>query len=70
MTMSSKSNLGKKLRLYTKSKVFTPERPAYIADVSNNAIIDIKSGIDTNPTGEMIYKVAKALKIPVEELLE
>jgi len=41
-----------------------------LADVSNNTIINIEAGKQDNPTIEMLKKVAKALSVPVENLIK
>lgn len=45
------------------------EKLARLADVSNNTIINIESGKQTNPTISTIKKIAKALDVSVDELL-
>jgi DNA-binding XRE family transcriptional regulator len=37
--------------------------------VSNNTIINIEAGKQDNPTIDTLKKVAKALNIPVEDLI-
>ena len=68
--MSSKSSLAKKVETLRKEQGLSQERLAHLADVSNNTIINIEAGININPTTETLRKIAKALKIPVEELLK
>ena len=45
------------------------EKLARLADVSNNTIINIEAGNQDNPTIDTLKKVAKALDIPVEDLI-
>lgn len=45
------------------------EKLARLADVSNNTIVNIESGKQTNPTIETVSKIAKALDVSIEELL-
>lgn len=40
-----------------------------MADVANNMLIKMESGENKNPTLETLKKVAKALEVSVEELI-
>jgi transcriptional regulator with XRE-family HTH domain len=60
------SNKVKKLR---ERLGLSQEKLARLADVSNNTIINIESGKQTNPTISTIKKIAKALNVSVDELL-
>lgn len=60
------SNKVKKLR---EKLGLSQEKLARLADVSNNTVINIESGKQKNPTVETISKIAKALNVPIEELL-
>jgi DNA-binding XRE family transcriptional regulator len=46
------------------------EKLARLADVSNNTIINIEAGKQQNPTIETLKKIAKALNIPIEDLIK
>jgi len=52
-----------------KQKGLSQERLARLADVANNTIIKMESGENKNPTLETLRKVAKALDISVDELI-
>ena len=41
-----------------------------MADVANNTIIKIESGKNDNPTLDTLKKIAKALDISVDELIQ
>ncbi len=43
---------------------------ARLADVSNNTIINIEAGRQGNPTIETLKKIAKALNVPIEDLIK
>ncbi|PIP17181.1 MAG: hypothetical protein COX44_01335, partial [Candidatus Portnoybacteria bacterium CG23_combo_of_CG06-09_8_20_14_all_37_13] len=45
------------------------ERLARLANVANNTIVKIEAGKNKNPTLETLRKVAKALDISVDELI-
>jgi len=45
------------------------EKLARLADVSNNTIINTEAGKQDNPTIDTLKKVAKALSVPIENLI-
>ncbi|MFA5754582.1 MAG: helix-turn-helix transcriptional regulator [Patescibacteria group bacterium] len=67
--MSKNENLAKNVEKLRKQKGLSQERLARLADVANNTIIKMESGENKNPTLETLRKVAKALDISVEELI-
>ena len=69
MAESSKTNLVKKVKQLREKLGLSQEKLARLADVSNNTIINIEAGKQDNPTIDTLKKVAKALNIPVEELI-
>ena len=69
MAESSKTNLVKKVKQLREKLCLSQEKLARLADVSNNTIINIEAGKQDNPTIDTLKKVAKALNIPVEELI-
>ncbi len=58
-----------KIKHLREKKGLSQEKLARIADVSNNTIVNIESGKQTNPTIETVSKIAKALDVAIEELL-
>jgi len=69
MTESNKTNSAKKVKQLREKLNLSQEKLARLADVSNNTIINIEAGKQDNPTIETLKKVAKALNIPVEDLI-
>ena len=69
MVESSKTNLAKKVKQLREKLGLSQEKLARLADVSNNTVINIEVGKQDNPTIDTLKKVAKALNIPVEELI-
>mgnify|MGYP001396950993 FL=1 len=67
--MSKNENLAKNVEKLRKQKSLSQERLARLADVANNTIIKMESGENKNPTLETLRKVAKALDISVDELI-
>lgn len=58
-----------KIKKLREKKGLSQEKLARLADVSNNTIVNIESGKQTNPTIETVSKIAKALDVSIEELI-
>ena len=69
MAESSKTNLARKVKQLREKLGLSQEKLARLADVSNNTVINIEAGKQDNPTIDTLKKVAKALGIPVEDLI-
>ncbi|MCD6337044.1 MAG: helix-turn-helix transcriptional regulator [Candidatus Marinimicrobia bacterium] len=67
--MSNNQNLAKNIARLRKQKGFSQEKLARLADVANNTIIKMESGENKNPTLETLRKVAEALGVSVDELI-
>jgi len=70
MAQSSKNNLAKTVKRLREKMGISQEKLARLADVSNNTIINIEVGKQNNPTIETLRKIAKALNVPVEDLIK
>lgn len=64
--MSIASNL-KKIRA---EKGHSLEKVARLADLSLNTIVKIENGVNQNPTIDTLPKIAKALEIKVDDLIQ
>lgn len=64
--MSIANNL-KKIRA---EKGYSLERVARLADLSLNTIVKIENGVNKNPTIDTLSKIAKALEIGVDDLIQ
>ncbi len=64
--MSIANNL-KKIRA---EKGYSLERVARLADLSLNTIVKIENGANKNPTINTLSKIAKALEIGVDDLIQ
>ncbi|HEY4495022.1 MAG TPA: helix-turn-helix transcriptional regulator [Candidatus Paceibacterota bacterium] len=64
------SNITKNLRKLRKTKEFSQEKLARLADVANNTIIKIEAGKNQNPTLDTLKKIAKALEVSVDDLIK
>ena len=64
--MSIASNL-KKIRA---ENGYSLEKVARLADLSLNTIVKIENGVNQNPTIDTLSKIAKALEIKVDDLIQ
>ena len=64
------SNISKNIKRLRENKGLSQEKLARMADVANNTIIKIESGKNDNPTLDTLKKIAKALDISVDELIQ
>ncbi|TSC96280.1 MAG: helix-turn-helix domain-containing protein [Candidatus Berkelbacteria bacterium Licking1014_2] len=68
--MSNNQNLAKNIERLRKAKGLSQEKLARLADVANNTLIKMESGENQNPTLDTLKKVAKALDISVDDLIQ
>lgn len=61
--------LSKNLKKLREQKRLSQDRLAKLADVANNTIIKIEQGENINPTLETLKKMAKALEVSVDDLI-
>jgi transcriptional regulator with XRE-family HTH domain len=64
--MSIANNL-KKIRA---EKGYSLEKVARLADLSLNTIVKIEGGANINPTIDTLSKIAKALEVKVDDLIQ
>jgi len=69
MAESSKNNIAKTVKRLREKAGLSQEKLARLADVSNNTIINTEAGKQDNPTIDTLKKVAKALSVPIENLI-
>jgi len=62
--------LARNLKKLREKKWLSQDRLAKLADVANNTIIKIEQRENENPTLETLKKIAKALEISVDELIQ
>lgn len=67
--MSTNQNLAKNVKRLREAKGLSQERLARLADVANNTLIKMETGGNKNPTLETLKKVAKALEVSVDDLI-
>jgi putative transcriptional regulator len=61
--------LSKNLRKLREQKGLSQDRLAKIADIANNTIIKIEQGENQNPTLDTLKKLAKALDVSVDKII-
>ena len=61
--------LGKNLKKLRDKKGLSQDRLAKLADIANNTIIKIEQGENVNPRLDTLRKIAKALDVSVDELI-
>ena len=67
--MSNNQNLSKNVKRLREAKGLSQEKLARLADVANNTLIKMETGENKNPTLETLKKVAKALDVSVDDLI-
>ena len=67
--MLFRSSITKNLRKLRESKKLSQEKLARLANVANNTIVKIEAGKNQNPTLDTLEKIAKALGVSVDELI-
>ena len=68
--MSKDYPLAKNLGKLRNKKGLSQDRLAKLADIANNTIIKIEQGENVNPRLDTLKKIAKALEVSVDELIE
>ena len=68
--MSNNQNLANNIKKLREAKGLSQEKLARLADVANNTLIKMESGENQNPTLDTLKKVAKALEVSVDELIQ
>lgn len=61
--------LSKNLKKLREKKGLSQDRLAKLADIANNTIIKIEQGENINPRLDTLKKIAKALEVSVDELI-
>ena len=67
MSNNKISSNFKKLRA---QKGYSLEKVARLADLSLNTVVRLESGINKNPTIDTLTKIARALEVSVDDLIQ
>ena len=71
-TMSNdnpQSKIAKNIKNIRQGKGISQDRLSKLADLSLNTVVTVESGANPNPTIETLTKIAKALSVRVDDLL-
>ena len=70
MSASNNSKIADNIKKYRSKLGISQDRLSKLADVTYNTIIKIESGANINPTIETLSKIAKALSVGVDDLIQ
>ena len=70
MDMQMSNKISDNLKKLRAKKGYSLEKVARLADLSLNTVVKIESGVNKNPTFETITKLAKALDVPIDDLIK
>lgn len=70
MFASKKSTIANNIKRYRQKLGISQDRLSKMADVTYNTIIKIESGGSQNPTIDTLSKIAKALDVSVDDLIQ
>ena len=70
MSASKKSTIANNIKKYRQKLGVSQDRLSKMADVTYNTIIKIESGGSQNPTIDTLSKIAKALSVSVDDLIQ
>ena len=65
----SNNKISENLKRYRSKKGYSLEKIARFADLSLNTIVKVEKGINKNPTIGTLTKIAKALSVGVDDLI-
>jgi len=68
--MKKENRISENIKKLRKAKKLSQDRLSKLADVSYNSIVKLENGGITNPTIETLQKIAKALKVQVDDLIK
>jgi len=70
MSASKKSTIANNIKKYRNKLGVSQDRLSKMADITYNTIIKIESGGNQNPTIDTLSKIAKALGVSVDDLIQ
>ena len=63
------SKIAKNIKQIRQEKCISQDRLSKLADLSLNTVVTVESGVNPNPTIETLNKIAKALDVRVDDLI-
>ena len=70
MSANNNSKISTNIKKYRTKLGISQDKLSKLADVTYNTIIKIESGANINPTIETLSKIAKALNVGVDDLIQ
>lgn len=70
MSNKTDSKIAKNLKRLRKEKEYSLEKVSKLADLSLNTVAKIESGANTNPTIDTLIKIANALEVDLNDLIQ
>ncbi len=67
---NSNSKIANNLKRIRQKRGISQDRLSKLADLSLNTVANVESGLNPNPTIETLLKIAKALDVGVDDLIE
>ncbi len=64
------NKIGVNIKKIRTEKGYSLEKIARLADLSLNTIVKVESGVNQNPTFDTLQKIAKALDVSVEDIIQ
>lgn len=64
------SKIGGNIKKYRQAKGISQDRLSKLADLSLNTVVNVESGANPNPTIDTLIKIAKALDVDVNSLID
>ena len=63
------ARIGKNIKKYRKKRRLSQDKLSKLSNVTYNTLIKLESGANNNPTILTLAKIAKALKVKVDDLI-
>jgi len=63
-------SIANNLKKFRAEKGYSLEKVARLADISLNTVVKIEGGTNQNPTIDTLSKIAKALEVKVDDLIQ
>lgn len=70
MSTNSDNQISKNLKRLRKERGYSLEKISKLADLSLNTVAKVESGVNTNPTIDTLIKIANALGIDLNDLIQ
>lgn len=64
------SKIARNLKKIRQKQGISKDRLSKLADLSLNTVVNVESGVNSNPTIETLTRIAKALGVGVDDLIK